>query len=89
MTTLTRTDDRVRDVRFTRSHMTVELRDGRAISVPLEWYPRLLNASPEQRANWRPRGAGRGINWPDLDEDLSVKGMLEGTPAPGGRKTPA
>ena len=89
MNILTKPDDRVDEVRFTESHMSVALRDGRTITVPLDWYPRLLNATPEQRTNWRSRGAGHGIHWPELDEDLSVKGLLDGTPAPGWRKTPS
>ncbi len=54
----------------------VRLSDGREISVPLEWYPRLRNASPEQRANWRLIGKGVGIHWEDVDEDLSIAGLL-------------
>ncbi|WP_246335790.1 DUF2442 domain-containing protein [Azomonas macrocytogenes] len=52
--------------------------DGRLISTPLAWYPRLLNATPAQRSNWEVCGAGQGIHWPDLDEDLSTEGMLRG-----------
>jgi hypothetical protein len=63
-----------------------DLADGRSISVPLAWYPRLLHASPEQRANFEISGGGYGIHWPDLDEDLSSEGMLRGAPAPGRRK---
>jgi hypothetical protein len=55
--------------------------DGRTIIVPLEWYPRLLDATPAQRANWKPSGAGYGIHWPDVDEDLSTEGLLRGAPA--------
>ena len=54
--------------------------DGRSISVPLAWFPRLLDATPEQRARWEPAGAGYGIHWPDLDEDLSTEGILRGAP---------
>jgi len=56
----------------------VELADGRKITVPLAWFPRLLNASQKQRENWELLGDGEGIHWPDLDEDLSVAGFLAG-----------
>jgi len=79
-------DERVRDVRFSEDSFTVDLMDGRAISVPLEWYPRLAGASPQQLRNWTLCGAGYGIHWPDIDEDLSTEGMLRGAPAPGVRK---
>src|SRR6266581_2671996 len=59
------------------------LMDGRTISVPLAWYPRLLHASKEQLSNWKIAGGGYGIHWPDLDEDLSTEGLLCGAPAPG------
>lgn len=73
---------RVKDVRFTDDLITVDLIDGRSISVPLVWYPRLLHASAAQRLNWEPSAAGFGIHWPDLDEDLSTDGLLRGAPAP-------
>lgn len=60
----------------------VSLKDGRVISVPLAWYPRLLKANQAQRSNWRLIGPGYGIHWPDIDEDLSTEGMLRGAPAP-------
>jgi len=78
-------DERVRDVRFSEDSVTVDLMDGRTISVPLEWYPRLAGASPHQLENWTLCAAGYGIHWPDLDEDLSTEGMLRGAPAPGTR----
>ena len=56
--------------------LRVVLADGREVVAPLEWFPRLRDASPEQRANWRPIGGGVGIHWPDLDEDLAVAGLL-------------
>jgi len=65
--------------------MSVDLADGRTISVPLEWYPRLHNASLAQRLNWQVCGAGYGIHWPEIDEDLSTAGLLRGEPAPGRR----
>ena len=75
-------DARVAAVTCTVDRLEVELRDGRRISVPLEWYPRLQAATPQQRAAWEPCGAGHGIHWPLLDEDLSVEGLLRGAPAP-------
>ena len=75
-------DERVLDVQVTEDSLSVCLRDGRVISVPLAWYPRLLNATPEQRRNWKISGGGYGIHWPDLDEDLSTAGLLHGAPAP-------
>jgi len=77
-------NERVRDVRFSAQHLSVDLVDGRTITVPLSWYPRLSSATPAQRANWELAGSGSGIHWPDLDEDLSVEGILRGAPAPGG-----
>ena len=76
--------ERVRDVRVTDDTISVDLFDGRTITVPLAWYPRLLHATSEQRANWRIAGAGYGIHWPDIDEDLSTRGLLQGAPAPRG-----
>ena len=73
--------ERVKDVRFTDDSMAVDLIDGRTITVPLAWYPRLLDATAEQRRNWRISGAGYGIHWPDVDEDLSTEGLLRGAPA--------
>ena len=58
--------------------LTVELVDGRSVSVPLLWYPRLVDATQAERANWRLIGRGEGIHWPDLDEDISVAGLLAG-----------
>jgi Protein of unknown function (DUF2442) len=66
----------------TEDELKVELLDGRTVTVPLAWYPRLLHASPEQRANWKLAGGGYGIHWPDVDEDLSSEGLLRGAPAP-------
>ena len=77
-----RAGERVKDVHFSEDSISVDLVDGRTISAPLAWYPRLLHASPEQRANWRIAGAGYGIYWPDIDEDLSTQGLLRGAPAP-------
>jgi hypothetical protein len=74
--------ERVADVSFTEDALCVSLRDGRKISVPLTWYPKLLHATPEQRNNWKAAGGGYGIHWPDIDEDLSTEGLLRGAPAP-------
>jgi hypothetical protein len=73
--------ERVKDVHFTDDTIAVDLVDGRKIIVPLAWYPRLFNATAEQRWNWRISGAGYGIHWPDLDEDLSTEGLLRGAPS--------
>ena len=78
-------DDRVANVRFDTDRIIVDLMDGRTIAVPLAFYPRLLNASPEQRGKWEIAGAGYGIHWPEIDEDLSTEGLLRGIPAPGVR----
>jgi Protein of unknown function (DUF2442) len=75
-------DERVADVFFTDEELSVRLMDGRTISVPLAWYPRLLNATEEQRNNWKISGGGYGLHWPDIDEDLSTEGLLRGAPAP-------
>ena len=75
------TDERVLDVRFDDYSLIVDLMDGRSISAPRAWYPRLANATPEQRANWEKCGGGFGIHWPDVDEDLSTEGLLRGAPA--------
>lgn len=75
-------DERVLDVQFDDDYLVVALQDGRRISVPLEWYPRLARATPMQRANWELCGGGYGMHWPDLDEDLSTEGLLRGAPAP-------
>jgi hypothetical protein len=70
--------DLARAVRVTDDRLVVELTDGREISVPLEWYPRLVHGSRDERANWDLIGRGDGIHWPDLDEDISVEGLLSG-----------
>ena len=73
---------RVKNVRFTKDTLRVDLIDGRSIRAPLVWYPRLLHTTPQQRANWQRARGGYGIHWPDVDEDLSVEGLLRGLPAP-------
>ena len=76
-------DIRVAGVRVTEDDIVVELYDGRTISVPLAWYPRLANASPEARGNVEVAGAGYGLHWPELDEDLSTEGLLRGARSVG------
>ena len=73
--------DRVADVHCTEDKLTVDLADGRSISVPLAWFPLLLHATPRERDNWTIAGAGFGIHWPELDEDLNVEGLLRGAPS--------
>ena len=68
-------------VLLTEDTLTAELSDGRTISVPLAWYPRLLNATPSERDNLQLIGNGEGIYWPDLDEDVSVENLLTGQPS--------
>src|ERR687895_290493 len=68
-------------VTVTEDTLSVDLSDGRTISVPLTWFPRLVHATPEERSNWRLIGKGHGIHWEDLDEDISVEGLLAGKPS--------
>jgi Protein of unknown function (DUF2442) len=77
-----RADERVKDVSFTEDLINVDLMDGRTITVPLIWYPRLFNATPEQRAQWEVCSGGYSIRWEAIDEDLSTEGMLRRAPAP-------
>ncbi len=72
-------------VSITTDTLVVDLADGRTVSVPLAWYPRLLHATEDQRNHWQIAGAGFGIHWPEIDEDLSVQGILHGIPAAGVR----
>jgi hypothetical protein len=74
-------DPRIEHVRITEDEIIAQLVDGRVISVPLAWSWRLAEATPGQRANFRLIGTGQGVHWPDVDEDISVEGMLHGTPA--------
>ena len=76
-------DERIKGVTFDAANLHVELTDGHRISAPLLWFPRLAAATAEQLAQWRTIGAGDGIHWTLLDEDISVEGLLRGTPAPG------
>jgi hypothetical protein len=75
-------DERIDNVRFDDDRLVVDLKDGRTIAVPLAWYPRLFTAKETQRNNWQISGAGYGIHWPEIDEDLSIEGLLRGAPAP-------
>lgn len=74
--------ERVMAVRVTEDSLTVDFLDGRTVTVPLAWYPRLLHASEAERNNFRIIGAGYVIHWPDVDEHLSAQGILGGAPAP-------
>jgi hypothetical protein len=78
-------DERVSNVHFTEETISVDLMDGRTITVPLVWYPRLLNATTEQRSLWEVCGGGFGIHWDEIDEDLSTEGLLRGIPAPSSK----
>ena len=79
-------DERVETVYFTRDALVVDLVDGRTISVPLDWYPKLFKATQKQRSHWEICGGGYGIHWPEIDEDLSTEGLLRGAPAPERKK---
>ena len=72
---------RATSVSVSADTLTVELADGRTLSVPLAWYPRLLHSSPERRQHWRLIGAGTGIHWPDIEEDISIEGLVLGQPS--------
>ena len=74
--------ERIMRVTCTEDSVFVELADGRTVSAPVAWYPRILHATPQQRSNCLIAGAGYGIHWPEIDEDLSVEGLLRGGPAP-------
>lgn len=76
---------RAQEVAITRTQVTVRLKDGRTVSVPLTWFPKLLNAKPKQRAKFELIGDGEGIHWPDIDEDLSVAGLLRSVRSPNGQ----
>lgn len=91
MSTAASLEPRINDVRVTEDEIIAYLADGRVISVPLAWSWRLSEATPSQRANFRLIGTGQGVHWPDVDEDLSVEGMLQGVPArrPRSKEPPA
>lgn len=75
-------EPKISDLRVTDSEITAYLMDGRTVSVPLAWSWRLSAATPEQRSHWEIIGDGIGIHWPEIDEDISIEGMLYGAPAP-------
>lgn len=70
-----------RDVQLTDDSLVVHLVDGRSVTVPLAWYPRLVDGSQKERSTWALTAGGRGIHWPDLDEDISIEGLLGGRPS--------
>ena len=72
---------RAENIRITEDTLSANLSDGRTILVPLEWFPRLVHATPEERNNWKLIGRGHGIHWKDLDEDISVEELLTGNPS--------
>jgi hypothetical protein len=81
MNTAASTEPRIQHVRVTDDEIIARLADGRVISVPLAWSWRLSEATPQERAHFRLIGSGQGVHWPDVDEDISVEGMLHGIPA--------
>lgn len=78
-TSPSRDEPRAIDVEFTADDFAVTLSDGRKLVVPLAWFPRLLEASDRARSNWEILGDGEGLRWPDIDEDISVAGLLRGS----------
>src|SRR3972149_4882373 len=82
MNTVASSEPRLHEVRVTEDEIIAHLADGRVITVPLAWSWRLSEATPKQRAHFRLLGGGQGVHWPDVDEDISVEGMLHGGPAP-------
>jgi hypothetical protein len=74
-------------VRVTNDYLVVALSDGRTISVPLAWFPRLVHGTDKERNRWRAIGDGTGIHWPDLDEDISVENLLAGKPSAESRSS--
>ncbi len=85
--TIEKINGKIIDVRSDSDTLTIDLSDARTISVPLAWYPRLLNGSIEERKNWRIIGNGIGINWPDLDEDISLENIILGQPSGESQKS--
>jgi hypothetical protein len=74
-------EPRAQQVTLTEDSVVVDLADGRTVSAPLAWYPRLLHGTVEERDNWRLIGSGEGVHWPDLDEDLSIESLVSGRPS--------
>lgn len=81
-----RAGERIVGVSIDEHTLGADLADGRTITVPLAWFPRLLHATAAERTNWTIAGGGYGIHWPELDEDVSSEGLLRGAPAPAYRK---
>ncbi len=81
MTTSVKPDERVKAAAIDDNELTVTLMDGRRISVPLAWFPRLFAATPAERANWQVCAGGYGLHWPDIDEDIGTAGLLRGVSA--------
>jgi len=77
----------IQSISISEDTLTADLSDGRTISVPLNWFPRLLHGTPAERANWRLIGKGEGIHWPDLDEDISVENLIYGQPSGESQKS--
>jgi hypothetical protein len=77
----------IQKISISEDTLTADLSDGRTISVPLNWYPRLLHGTPVERANWRLVGKGEGIHWPDLDEDISAENLIYGQPSGESQKS--
>jgi hypothetical protein len=77
----------IQKISISEDTLAADLSDGRTISVPLNWYPRLLHGTPVERANWRLVGKGEGIHWPDLDEDISAENLIYGQPSGESQKS--
>ena len=77
----------IQDVSVTDDGLAVDLTDGRSLTVPLAWYPRLMHGRADERSNWRFIGRGAGIHWPDLDEDISLEGLILGRPSNESQKS--
>jgi len=71
----------IEDVCVTEDTLSIDLSDGRTVSVPTAWYPRLTHATPNEKKNWRLIGRGHGIHWEDIDEDISIESLLAGKPS--------
>ncbi|HQZ70809.1 MAG: DUF2442 domain-containing protein [Anaerolineae bacterium] len=82
MSIVVTTEPRITSIEVDANQITAQLSDGRMISVPLVWSWRLSEATPEQRRHFEIMGSGQGVHWPEIDEDISVRGMLYGIPAP-------
>jgi hypothetical protein len=89
MATVTMSDPKIVNIEVTDESIHAELADGRTVSVPLAWSWRLTKATPSQRKRFEIIGTGQGVHWPDIDEDISVQGMLHGTPVPPPKRAKA